>query len=341
MAPRKSSGKVTLAEVAKHARVGVMTASRVLNKSANVSEELRERVLHAAQVLGYVPHSAARALASGRSNTVFLLAGYREVAWAERAVNGLAKPFSERGLRLNYVILDGNRDHDIEQLKECLDRNPSGIILPIPPNNSAFVRMLEQANCPVVTLVETPDNPLQSPGGLSPKRAGYETAQFLIGQGYQKIGFFAPRPDWRVLARLEGFTEALKEANLLRRDLIVASENVTSIATGVELFSKLKAENIQADAIACYDDQMAAGALFAAQRMGISVPQEIGICGFGGYEIAAHCTPSITTLTANFAELNAAVVEHIVAFSRTGEVKPFTANACFTFFERETTARQS
>ncbi|RZJ83524.1 MAG: LacI family transcriptional regulator, partial [Massilia sp.] len=66
----RSRGRVTLADVAQHAGVALMTASRALSKPGLVSDALRLRVLASVEALGYVPNLAARSLASSRSNVI-------------------------------------------------------------------------------------------------------------------------------------------------------------------------------------------------------------------------------------------------------------------------------
>ena len=340
MRNRRGTGRVTLADVAKHASVSPMTASRVLSNASSVSLEMRERVMRAVEVLGYIPDVSARALASSRTGVVYLLSTIEDIPWVEKSAGTLIKGLSGDGLRLRLLVFQGNPDEDRLLIAECLGQSPAGLIITRTPEHAGLDKLLENANCPVVTAMDMPSQPLNPSIGFRPDRVGSLAAGHLIDMGYRNIGLLIPKPDWRVLARVEGYREALTNAGLFRRELIATSEDCGSERTGAELLARLKREYPELDAVCCYNDHMALGALFEANRMGLDVPDDLGICGFGGLEALSVSEPGITTFLPNLLEVAESIAKFLVSSYKGDTAAKLAPAGDFEIIVRRSTSRR-
>jgi LacI family gluconate utilization system Gnt-I transcriptional repressor len=147
----RGTGRATLQEVARLARVSTMTASRTLSQPGLVSEATRARVEQAVLELGYVPNRAARALASSQSRVIVALVPSLSNAVFTAVLDGIHDAVEGSG----YQLLIGNTHYsDAEEeklLRIYLQSNPDGILLPGLSHSPQVGRMLETLRIPVVS----------------------------------------------------------------------------------------------------------------------------------------------------------------------------------------------
>jgi LacI family gluconate utilization system Gnt-I transcriptional repressor len=130
-----------------------------------------------------------------------------------------------------------------------------------------------------------------------PQRDGAVLAtRHLIACGYRFPAFLGARMDPRSQARLAGFTEAARAAEMFEPRRIVTTPRPSSVGMGGQLLSDLLAQAPETDAVFCNNDDLAAGALFEAQRRGLRIPERLGICGFNDLEMSRHLNPPLTTV---------------------------------------------
>jgi LacI family gluconate utilization system Gnt-I transcriptional repressor len=292
----RSRGRVTLADVAQHAGVALMTASRALSKPGLVSDALRLRVLASVEALGYVPNLAARSLASSRSNVISVLIPSLSNAVFTDTLAGIQEALDAGG----YQLLIGNtRYSDAEEAKFLrihLQSNPDGVLLTGVKQSKEVRDMLQASGVPVVSLMDIPDDPEWPAVGFSQHAAGFAITQHLIKKGYRRIGFIGAQLDDRTLKRAEGFRHAMQQAGLhdARRELLVPDPS--TVALGAELLGRMLAIAPDCDAIFCCNDDLAYGAIYQCQRRGIAVPAQLAVCGFNDLPLSAWMNPTVTTI---------------------------------------------
>nr|WP_314628749.1 LacI family DNA-binding transcriptional regulator [uncultured Noviherbaspirillum sp.] len=292
----RSRGRVTLADVAQHAGVALMTASRALSKPGLVSDALRLRVLASVDALGYVPNLAARSLASSRSNVISVLIPSISNAVFTDTLAGIQEALDAGG----YQLLIGNtRYSDAEEAKFLrihLQSNPDGVLLTGVKQSREVRDMLQASGVPVVSLMDIPDDPEWPAVGFSQHAAGFAITRHLIQKGYRRIGFIGAQLDDRTLKRAEGFRHAMQQAGLHdpRRELLVPDPS--TVALGAELLGRMLAIAPDCDAIFCCNDDLAYGAIYQCQRRGIAVPDQLAVCGFNDLPLSAWMNPTVTTI---------------------------------------------
>lgn len=292
----RASGRVTLAAVAARAGVATMTASRAISQPELVSPMLRSRVELAVEELGYVPNRAARALASSRSNVIVVLVPSLSNAVFTAVLQGIQDALDPYG----YQILIGNtRYSDAEEeklLNVYMQSNPDGILLSGMSHSKGVQKMLDTSRTPVVSMMDLSADPAQLSVGFSQVQAGYTMARYLIDKGYKRIGFMGAQLDERTIKRAEGYRKAVEEAGLADPRLELMVPDPSTIALGAELVGRMLAVTPDLDAIFCCNDDLAHGAIYQCQRRGISVPEQLAICGFNDLPASAWMNPSVTTI---------------------------------------------
>lgn len=286
--------RATLSDVAGRAGVSAVTVSRVLRRPEMVSRDLRDRVETAIRDLAYVPNQLASALASARTGMIgVVVPSFTNGVFGDylRGIHDTLIPAGLQVVVLNSRYLQGAEERAIITL---LGQHPEAMILTAADQTQQSRRVLAQARIPVVQTMELTDDPIDINIGLSQPDAGYAATRHLIDLGHRAIGQLSVPLDARARQRLAGYRRAMQEAGL--EPITTSIERSSSFALGAELFAKLRARAPEMTAIFCGNDNLALGAMFECQRLGIRVPEDMSIIGFNDLEFSATAFPGLTTM---------------------------------------------
>ncbi len=292
----KERKRKTLDDVARLARVSPITVSRTLRSPDIVSPELRQRIESAVAKLGYVPNVAASRLASSRSHTVgVIVPTLYNVIFAEY-LQALHEVFLLSGFQVVVVNSRYSEDEEEKAIRTLLGQHVEAIIVVGVDHTPMARKLLQQSRIPVIETFELTDTPININIGLSQSKAGHGATQFLIDQGHRKIGFIVGHLDVRAAARLNGYKQAMLEADLPWGGMIATIPNHSTINLGSAIMNMLVEERKIPDAIFCIDDNLALGALMQCRKLGLRVPDDISILGFHDLEFAAYASPSLSSV---------------------------------------------
>ncbi|PXX24704.1 LacI family transcriptional regulator [Burkholderia pyrrocinia] len=287
-----------MSDVARLAGVSKMTVSRVL-AGHGVAAETRERVCRAIDQLGYVADAAAGALSSGRSEFVAVLVPSLSSSNFSDTVRGLTDALEPHGLQL----LLGDTDYDLEReerlVRSMLRHQPRCIALTGAQHTDATHKVLERSDIPVVEMWDLPTRPIDTAVGFSNVRAARAMVRHLADRGYRRIGFLggASELDRRGLDRLKGYQAEIKASRLGEPRIVRLGESPITMSHGGPAMAALLAQWPDTDAVMCVSDMSAFGAIMECHRRGLSVPADIAVAGFGNFEVATCCHPTITTVS--------------------------------------------
>lgn len=311
---KKHHQSVTLADVAKRANVSGITVSRVINNPNKVSPELRQTVQEAIDMLGYIPNQSASSLASARSRVIGVaIPSLSNIVFTD-VLRGIYDVAGTSGYKVLMVDTHYSPLEEERMVRTLLSQSPEAMIITGGEQTRACERLLLKAQIPVVQIMDLLDEPLDMNVGLSHYEAGRAVAQQLLAAGYGQMGFIGARMDTRVQQRLAGFQEALEERGRFWKNFVMTTTQPSSIELGGELFRELMSTGGEVvDAVFCCNDDLALGALFESQRMGIGVPADLGLFGFNDLEISAHTNPSLSSVGVPRYEMGVAAAEMVVA----------------------------
>lgn len=287
-----------MSDVARLAGVSKMTVSRVL-AGHSVAAETRARVCEAIDQLGYVADAAAGALSSGRSEFVAVLVPSLSSSNFSDTVRGLTDALEPHGLQL----LLGDTDYDLEReerlVRSMLRHQPRCIALTGAQHTDATRKVLERSAIPVVEMWDLPTRPIDTAVGFSNVRAARAMVRHLAERGYRRIGFLvgASELDRRGLDRLKGYQAEIKALGLGEPRVVRLGESPITMSHGGPAMAALLERWPDTDAVMCVSDMSAFGAIMECHRRGLSVPADIAVAGFGNFEVATCCHPTITTVS--------------------------------------------
>jgi LacI family transcriptional regulator len=281
----------TIASVAALAGVGVGTVSRVLNDSSAVSGSTRMRVLEAIEALDYEPSAAARALSTGRTSTIGVLAPFFTEPSVVERLRGVTRRLAPSGYQVTLFDVQLPEQGDAALRSLAVKGRVDGLLVVSLPPTGAQLDRLEAAGTPVV-LVDR-----QVAGATSvftdDEAGGRLATEHLLGLGHERIAFvgdtengpfgFTSSP-----ARRHGYEAALREAGVAVHPEYLRTGPHRRDAARV-LAGELLGLSVPPTAIFAASDHQALGVLEAAMVTGVEVPERLSVIGFDDIELARYC----------------------------------------------------
>ena len=309
--------RVSMADVAAAAGVSAQTVSRVVNASPRVDPATRASVEAAMAELGYRMHRAARALRTGRTDTIGLIVSTLATVGNSRMLQAIADAAAARGFALTVVTASG-RDAVADAFERLHDQGIDGAV--VLNEATALARGLDLPEGLAVVVVDAPPDGASVTTGTvqTDHAAGARAATaHLLAAGAATVHHLAgPVGSFAAAERERGWREALAEAGVPAPEIVrgdwTAASGHAAIAALPEAMTALFAAN----------DQMALGALRALAEAGRQVPADVAVVGFDDVEDAADYRPPLTTLRQDFDALGAAAVASLVSLIGGDTVAP-------------------
>ncbi|MEY4267599.1 MAG: HTH-type transcriptional regulator GntR [Pseudomonadota bacterium] len=320
---KRSTGRVTLSDVARVAGVSPITVSRALRGERSVDPVLVERVTQASTQLGYVPDPAARALASQRSNHVAVLIPLLSNALFVDLLDAAQRTLRAGGFQTLIGVTHYDQAQEEQLLSEQLLHRPAGLLLTGLDQNAATRALVAKSQVPCVHLMDLPSPTDANPPycvGFRQTDAGAALTRLLLARGRRCIAFAGAQLDPRVMQRRDGWRLTLQAQGLYDPGLEWLNPAASSLALGGAMFETILQQNPNVDAIFFCNDDLAQGALLAALRLAIPVPDRVAIAGFNDLTGSDQMLPTLTTVRTPRANIGEAAATMLMALMR-GESK--------------------
>jgi len=280
----------TIAAVAAEAGVGVGTVSRVLNGSPSVSEDTRRRVLEAIATLDYQPSAVARALSTGRTHAVAVVAPFFTQPSVVERLRGMSRTLSES--RHQLILIDVERPEqrrDVFRSASVRGRYDALLTVSLAPTETE-ARRLAAAGVPLVLIDRA--HPTLPAITVDDVAGGRLAAEHLLALGHSEFAFVGDEAQNAFgfdssANRQAGFAAALAEAgHELRPERVILRRHGREPARAAAM--ELLAAAERPSAIFATSDMQAIGVLEAAQELGLHVPEDVSVIGFDDVEAATY-----------------------------------------------------
>jgi LacI family gluconate utilization system Gnt-I transcriptional repressor len=206
-----------------------------------------------------------------------------------------------------------NAEEEELLLREQLLQRPAGLLVTGFERSDAARALIAQSGVPCVHLMEMSSAPGVYSVGFSQMDAGAEMTRHLLQRGRRRIAFAAVQLDARTLQRLQGWRRELGAAGLHDLALEWLDPAPSSMALGARMFEQIMREQPDVDAIFFCNDDLAQGALLAALRLGIAVPEQVAVAGFNDLTGSDQMLPTLTTVRTPRAEIGTAAARMLLS----------------------------
>ena len=333
----------TIDDVAEAAGVARVTVSRVLNNVQNVRQETRDRVLRAVEELGYSVNQQARALASGMGRQIMLIHAHRPELepnsyYTAGLELGALRACSSLGFDLVTRAVDPQAKNRSQLISSIIDRErPAGLILSPPLSDDiGFIEAAQRAGVRVVAVsAGAHAQSVVSSVGIDERAGGYAVGQHLASLGHRRFAFIKGPPEHRAAAqRYHGFVDALRHCGIDEAPWTAIGD--FTFKSGVEAAEQMLREAVRVTAVACANDDMAAGAMLALHRARLEIPNTISVTGFDDTPMSEIVWPPLTTIRQPIKELTERAVHLLV--ENISDDSPRFDGLPFELIVRESTA---
>lgn len=289
--------KLNLGDVAARCGVSPSTVSRALSRPDLVNEQTRDRVLSAAQELGYVVNGSARALARRSTGTIGAIVPRFGTSSFSATVQSLESALAEAGFTLLLSAPEDGLSREPAIARTLLEKGVDALALLGADHGEETYDLLARHGTPYVLLWGGASNIGAPTVGFDDSVAGELVVSHLHDLGHHRLGFISGemRMNERARRRFEGIMAAMGRRGItLCTDAFI--ETPYSFTHGFEAMRTIVARQTAATAVICGNDYLAAGALAACHESGVRVPEQLSVAGYNDNEFAAYLYPPLTTV---------------------------------------------
>ncbi len=288
--------RATIKDVAKMAGVNASTVSRVLSGGASISEETRQKVLDAAEILSYTPNTAARSLRCEKSRSIGVVFPDISGAFYAACASAILK-YAGTG---DYAVLftESGRDVKAERgaVRALMDRRVDGLIFIGDNSDGALIRELWAQSVPIVTG----DRKIEGIPSvtLNNRETVKKMVKGLWNSGRRRFAYIGEPTEGQdnLIERYAGFADAVSECGGAETTSVFdESLHIDKPGGAMKLFAE-RILPLKPDAVVTSNDLIAQGILCAADKKGVKIPGDMAVTGFDDTPSSRYFVPSITTV---------------------------------------------
>ncbi|ULR55991.1 LacI family DNA-binding transcriptional regulator [Streptomyces deccanensis] len=309
----RSGGRPTLEEVAARAGVGRGTVSRVINGSPRVSDATRAAVEAAVAELGYVPNTAARALAANRTDAIAMVVPEPETRFFAEPyfsdiLKGVGAQLSETEMQLLLIFAGSDRER--RRLAQYLAAHRvDGVLLVSVHADDPLPDLLSQLEIPAVISGPRSEHETLPSVDSDNYGGGRSAVEHLIERGRTRIATITGRLDvYGAQRRVVGYREALVDAGREVDERLIVPGDFTEEG-GRRAMKELLSRRPDLDAVFVESDVMASGARQVLREAGRRIPDDVALVGYDDSAIARHMDPPLTSVRQPIEEMGRAMID--------------------------------
>lgn len=315
---------VTVADVARAAQVSKAQAARALGNYGAVSDDVRERVLAAAEELDYRPNELARSMNTGKSNTIGVVVGDIENPHFGLATRGITDTAKRSGFNVILINTDEDTAAEVDAVGVLLDKRVDGLIVaPASSVETQHLRRVHDAGRPLVLLDRKAQGLEVATVAVDMEEISYASTRYLIAAGHRRIAFIStlrtevPYRDGmeldssQISDRRDGMKRAFAEAGLALPDDLIRLNAGDSRSIG-KITRELLQRPDPATAIIASDGLIGLGVVEAIQELGLSIPADVSFLMYDDFAWTRLTSPPLTVIAQPVYDMGAAAAEALI-----------------------------
>jgi LacI family transcriptional regulator len=315
---RSGAGRdATIYEVAEQAGVSIATVSRVLRGTARVAPSTRERVESAVEDLQFTPSRPARSLAEGQHAAAGIVFPDLSGPYFAEVVLGYEEVAAEHG-RTVLILSTHGREAAREMVLDLASRVDGMVVLGRTVGDDVLSDLAGKS-LPLVLLARDPVPGADSVNTENEQSAGALARHLVHDHGYRSVGFLGdPDISTDTSQRWAGVRQVLRDAGLPTDDVVTRCG--FDEGSGRHAAERLLRTNAPR-ALVCANDEIALGAILAAESLGLRIPDDLAVTGWDDVMAARHARPALTTVRQPMRELGAWAAHRLQARLADGDAR--------------------
>lgn len=305
---------ISIKEVAIHCGVSIATVSKALNGYSDISEDTKEKVMKAAEELGYFPNSVARALKTNKSyNVGVLFSDDTQSGLSHEYFSAILESFKvcveKRGYDVTFI---NNKigDKKVSYIDHCKYRSVDGVFIACLDFDALDVIQLANSDIPVVTI----DHKFNSKSAVfSDNISGIrDLVNYIYSMGHRRIAFIHAQYTSVTQNRLISFYRTLEEYGIRVPDEYVREGIFHDPRVTANITRKLLDLPTRPTCIIFPDDFSAVGGINVIHERGLSIPRDISVVGYDGILLSRVLSPKLTTYVQDTKLLGQKAAEQLI-----------------------------
>lgn len=314
---------ITIKDIAHELGISVSTVSRALQNHPDISERTKVLVQECAKRLNYKPNLMASNLRTSRNTTIGVVMPELNHHFFSSVLNGIEQSANESGYQVLICQSMEDVDKEVQAVHTLMRSRVAGLLVGVSKQSADLSHLNEVVDSGIpLILYDRPCPSLRCDQVISDDYCGaYEAVGYLIKTGCKKILCFTSSMQLEVSRRrYQGWRDALK-SHSLSYDNSLVYECDTRLGA-IDMAPEILQSATRPDAIFCVNDDAAAGVLQVAKELGLSVPEDLSICGFSDAPICSITSPKLTTVEQHGVEIGRRAMQCLL--SRLAGEKSFT-----------------
>jgi DNA-binding LacI/PurR family transcriptional regulator len=290
---------ITVKDIARRLRLHHTTVSKALRDHPDISSETKQRVLSLAKQLHYHPNSVARSLKKQISSTLGVIVPSIKNDFFSAVISGIEEVAYAQGF--NTVVCQSNEDSDREAIHvgTLISNRVAGVLISVAQTtqSGASLVTLSEQGIPLVFFDRVCDGVASGRVVVDDYGGAILAVEHLLQRGYKRIAHIAGLEHTSIgRDRCRGYVDACRRNGVaVDPDLIVfggfeEQDGTTGLQT-------ILARGVQPDAVFAVNDPVAVGAYHEIKRLGLAIPKDIALVGFGDTTLSSYLAPPLTTVT--------------------------------------------
>ncbi|MEH7085934.1 LacI family DNA-binding transcriptional regulator [Neobacillus drentensis] len=319
----------TILDIAKLAGVAKSTVSRFLN-GGSVGEATKKKIEQAIKETGYTPNPFAQSLKAKKTNIIGTIVPRLDSYASSQTLIGIDEQLKQMNYQMLISNTSQNLEREIESIYGFANQKMAGIILLATEITDQHIEAFETVKVPVLLIGQEHEDFYSLIH--DDFCAGYEMGRYVLEKGYRKIAYLGvTERDISVgVKRKQGFKKAIQEVEDCEVRFYETLFKIPAAqASAMEIIHEF-----QPSIIVCATDNIALGVMKAAYSEGLTIPKDIALTGFGGYDVTEIMHPGLTTAKFFYKEAGETAAKHIVELVNERPVEKVTISK-FEIIERE------
>ncbi|MEM8765170.1 MAG: LacI family DNA-binding transcriptional regulator [Bacteroidota bacterium] len=289
---------VSQKDIADALNVSRVTVTKALKDHPDIAMETKLKVKNLAEKMGYIPSRVAQSLNRQRTNTIGLVIPKIAHSFFSQAVELFYEEAHEHGFELIPMISFEDSKNEEKAIKTLLSMRVDALIIDLAGSSqdSLFFEKLEKLGIPFIFFDRCPKENAHSSVIINDYLAAYEATIVGLKKGYKRPMHFSGPDEINIGAqRKKGFLDALKKSETKYPESSIAESGFTEKG-GYKTFLRITDLGLNPDFVLAVNDSVAHGIYRAAEELGISIPNQLGVIGFGDIETSKMLNPALTTV---------------------------------------------